>query len=170
MIITKPHSKDGGIEGIFRGHWFQAQVSDEPSLFGIEGSRTHKLTVARGPSIPEAIVPALVGYQYDGECLICDEDYRGIVGALVLELDKLPILSKPKPTPTVAELAMWALKKSPFQGLYSDDGCFCYDEDLLTCKKFIACEPIDCHAGYKHKSRLDGITIKPYPPENGVTR
>ena len=163
MIITKPYSSDKVIEGIFRGHWFHAKVDDKRSLFGIKGGRVLEILIAEGSRRPVENISDWRGYVFNGT--VRNPSLKKIGDELLEKLDLLPLLSKPKPTPTVAELAASALKKSPFQGFCSDEGCFCYGEDLLVCKEFMTCQALDCHAGYKHKSRLDGVTIKQYPPK-----
>ena len=165
MIITIQHQKDGRIEGIFRGHWFSAVVYDEPSMFGINASRVDMLFIGKDAHSCSKLVPSTAGYyHHSGLLVVFLKDYKGIVLALLSELDSLPLLSTTPETPDIAKIVKDYIDHSVFGGLYKD-GCCCWGDGIMECQRIINVDVSMCHAGYRHKSRLDGITIKPYPPE-----
>ena len=165
MIITIQHQKDGRIEGIFRGHWFSAIVNDKPSIFAIDGSRVDMLFIGRDAHTSSKLVPSTAGYYYhSGLQIVSLGDYRGISQALIDGLNDLPLLSVVPETPDITKMVKKYIDRSPFGGLYKD-GCCCWGDGIMECQRIINVDISMCRAGYKHKSRLDGITIKPYPPE-----
>ena len=165
MIVTKPYSEDKTIEGIFRGHWFSAEVEDSPSLFGIEGSRVTHLMISKDVRRPEILNGKSLGYCYtENMCVISDHNFIGIMAALMSKLINLPPLKRVPPTPNISQMVKSYINHSAFGGLYKD-GCCCWGDGIMECQKVINVDVSMCRAGYKHKSRLDGVTIKPYPPE-----
>ena len=165
MIITKRHPRDGDVEGIFRGHWFRAVVHDEPSMFGIEQSRTSMLFIAKDAHSCRKLAGPAAGYYYhSGLCIVSLKDYDGIIRSLISELDNLPLLSAIPETPNIAKMVKDYIDHSAFGGLYKE-GCCCWGDGIMECQRIINVDVSMCRAGYKHKFRLDGITIKPYPPE-----
>lgn len=167
MIITKPHSKDETIEGIFRGHWFQAIVEDEPSPFGIRDGRVTELFLSENAEKPLELDSSLSPYHWkDGQIhssLIRMFKEEVVVEDLVLELEKLPLLTSIPETPDIQKMVKNYINRSPFSGLYKE-GCCCWGDRIMECQKVINTDISMCRAGYKHKSQLDGVTIKPYPP------
>jgi len=165
MIITIQHQKDGRIEGMFHGYWFSAVVHDEPTMFGIEGSRVDMLFIGKDAHSCSKLVPSTAGYYYHSGLLIVSlVDYKTISHALISELNNLPLLSAVPETPDIAKMVKAYIDRSAFGGLYKE-GCCCWGDGIMDCQKIINVDVSMCRAGYKHKSRLDGITIKPYPPE-----
>jgi len=165
MIITIQHQKDGRIEGIFHGHWFSAIVHDEPSMFGIRDSRVEMLFIGKNAHTCPKLIPSTAGYYYhSGLNIVALKDYDGITVSLLSELENLPLLSVIPETPDIMKMVKIYINRSAFGGLYKE-GCCCWGDGIMECQKVINVDVSMCRAGYKHKSRLDGITIKPYPPE-----
>ena len=134
-------------------------------MFGIEQSRTSMLFIAQDAHSRPKLVPSTAGYYYhSGLCVVSLKDYDGIIRSLISELDYLPLLSAIPETPDIAKMVKKYIYQSAFDGLYKE-GCCCWGDGIMECQRIINVDVSMCRAGYKHKSRLDGITIKPYPPE-----
>jgi len=165
MIITHPHDKNGIIEGIYHGHWFHAVLNDEPSLFGVDGGRVSELIISQSAAVPTIATDQFCGYVFmNSRTLVFDAVYQGIKATLTRELESLPKVHSIPPTPDITKMVKSYINNSAFGGLYKE-GCCCWGDGILECQKIIVADTSMCRAGYKHKSRLDGITIKPYPPD-----
>jgi len=165
MIITKSHSKDGVIEGNHHGHWFRAVVHDENSMFGINNSRISELYLSHSAARRDSLNPDYaIFYFAGGQTITSLPEFAYWVQELILELNNLPFLFSVPETPDIAKMVKSYINHSAFGGLYKD-GCCCWGDGIMECQKVINVDVSMCRAGYKHKSRLDGVTIKPYPPE-----
>lgn len=90
MQILQAHDQTGWVTAIIEGRWVQAKVYDEPSDYGINGSRVSKLVIGKTANRnPNKDFFEQMCFNYD-RGLDYDEAPKGMVDKIVAELETLP--------------------------------------------------------------------------------
>lgn len=95
MKILEPYDELGWITAIIDDRWCQAKIYDQPSEYGINGSRVKILFVGKiSIQVEEKDFLPQMDYSYYGRVLDFDNLPEGVLDSILEQLETLPLLKE----------------------------------------------------------------------------